>query len=118
MAGKYPGKPGLSRLDLSPLQLVDQPRPDFIDEITTYESCLGHGSFGVVLKVKISKDMYAMKFILPNQVLTDGQKRRELEIPRTLEMHDNIVNIHKSVEKKVLSISQVKQILALSPPTI
>lgn len=118
MPGKPPGKSFLTQRGLSTVRPVDKPRPDFTDEITSFASFLGYGSFGVVLKAKIFADFYAVKLLLPNQMLTESQTRRELEIPLALKNHKNIVKIYKSVENKVLSTSQMKQILALSPPTV
>ncbi|OXA48500.1 Calcium-dependent protein kinase 18 [Folsomia candida] len=91
---------------------------DFIDNITTFESFLGHGAFGIVLKAKISSDFYAVKFILLNKTLTQDEARREFEIPLALDEHDTIVKIHQFVENKVLSVSQVEKILQLSHPAI
>ncbi|XP_021961460.1 calcium-dependent protein kinase 18-like [Folsomia candida] len=106
MAKKHPVTPHIS----------GPPIPDFVDAITTYESCLGHGTFGVVLKTKIATDFYAVKFILLNQTLLDEGTRREFDIPNSLEKHENVVNNHNFLEKKVLSVSQVAKIIQLSPP--
>ncbi|XP_035711298.1 calcium-dependent protein kinase 2 isoform X2 [Folsomia candida] len=118
MAAKYPETTDLPVPDLSTLTLDNSPPSDFIDKITKLEYCLGHGAFGVVLKAKISSTFYAVKFLLPNQILPEEKARREFEIPLTLRKHDKVVQIHKFVEEKVLSHSQVEQIIQLSDPTI
>lgn len=118
MAEKYPENTDSAVHNLSTIWPDQLPIFDFIDNLTTFESCLGYGRFGVVLKVKISSKFYAVKFLLSNEILTEEKARREYDIPLALKPHKNVVGIHNYVKNKVLSPSQVEQIIALSDPTI
>ncbi|OXA38844.1 hypothetical protein Fcan01_26365 [Folsomia candida] len=84
--------------------------PDFLDTVAKYESFLGHGSFGFVLKAKHHDDTYScIKFIYP----TDDDKlklqnERESSLTRKLWYNANIVLVKNSVCKKHLNPDQLK----------
>lgn len=86
--------------------------PDFLDTVAKYESFLGHGSFGFVLKAKHHDDTYScIKFIYP----TDDDKlklqnERESSLTRKLWYNANIVLVKNSVCKKHLNPDQLKGI--------
>lgn len=92
---------------------------DFLDTVKTYESFLGYGSFGFVLKSKHRDGTYScVKFIYP----TDNDKlklqnERESRLITQL-CHTNIVAVRNSVCNKYLSRDQLKRIFSPCPKII
>ncbi|OXA39889.1 uncharacterized protein LOC118439420 [Folsomia candida] len=66
--------------------------PNFIKEIKSYDSCLAHGRYGIVLKASdASRNKSAIKFLFP--IEDDEQPRLLLQHGRAAELvkHENIV---------------------------
>ncbi|OXA49549.1 uncharacterized protein LOC110854475 [Folsomia candida] len=88
--------------------------PDFLDTVTSYESFLGRGAFGFVLKAKHKDGTYScIKFIYPTD--NDKLKRqteRETSLTRKLEDYRHIVTVKNSVCKKYLNPVQLEGIFS------
>jgi serine/threonine protein kinase len=88
---------------------------NFLTSITKYNSCLGHGAFGIVLEASDNlKIVTAVKFVFPaTNLATRQQMLRECNITRTLKAHDNIVQT-LNVEEKELDASEIRKILDMT----
>ncbi|OXA49458.1 putative serine/threonine-protein kinase zyg-1 [Folsomia candida] len=93
---------------------------DLVDDIINYESFLGHGSFGFVLKAEcIFKTYSCIKFIYP---MDDDQQKvqneREASLFRRIPKHRNIITVKDSVRNKYLKPAQLKKIFNKCPNII
>lgn len=74
---------------------------DFLDSVTNYDSCLGQGSFGFVLKAEHNDKTYTcIKFIYPTYDERQAVQR-ESSLTTKLPFHENIVTVKDSVRNKL-----------------
>jgi serine/threonine protein kinase len=88
----------------------------FLEQIESYDSCLGSGAFGIVIKVTASnKEESAIKILFPDNVEPKEQKRMLREVLTVgFERNDNIVQI-LNFESKTFTQEELKVIFQVLP---